>query len=245
MRLRDKVALITGGSGDIGGVTALRFAQEGAKIIVHYHKNGAKADKVVNDIRELGGEAISYTADISNRDDVKKMCDGAVDRFGTIDILVNYAGMPRDALLYKMTEQQWDEVIDVNLKGSFNCAQFASIPMVKQNYGRLINIASGAVYGQPGQANYAAAKSGLIGLTKTLALELARFNIIVNLIIVGIIETEVIKIIKPEMKQEMINRNAFKRLGKPIEIANTALFLASDECSFITGQIIDARGGVR
>jgi len=245
MRLKDKVALITGGSGDIGGVTAVKFAQEGAKIVVHYHKNIAKADKVVKNIKEIGGEAISYMADVSNRDDVKRMCDAAVDQFGTIDILINYAGIPRDALLYKMTEEQWDEVIDVNLKGSFNCAQFASIPMVKQNYGRIINIASGAIKGQPGQANYAAAKSGLIGLTKTLALELAKFNIIVNLIVVGIIETEVIKNITPEMKQEMINRNAFKRLGKPIEIANVALFLASDECTFITGQIIDARGGVR
>lgn len=245
MRLKDKVALITGGSGDIGGVTAVKFAQEGAKIVVHYHKNIAKADKVVKNIKEIGGEAISYMADVSNRDDVKRMCDAAVDQFSTIDILINYAGIPRDALLYKMTEEQWDEVIDVNLKGSFNCAQFASIPMVKQNYGRIINIASGAIKGQPGQANYAAAKSGLIGLTKTLALELAKFNIIVNLIVVGIIETEVIKNITPEMKQEMINRNAFKRLGKPIEIANVALFLASDECTFITGQIIDARGGVR
>jgi 3-oxoacyl-[acyl-carrier protein] reductase len=245
MRLKDKVALITGGSGNIGGVTAFKFAQEGAKIVVHYHKNIAKAEKVVKHIKEIGGEAISYMADVSNRGDVKRMCDASVDHFGTIDILINYAGIPRDALLYKMTEEQWDEVIDVNLKGSFNCAQFASIPMVKHRYGRIINIASGAIKGQPGQANYAAAKSGLIGLTKTLALELAKFNIIVNLIVVGIIETEVIKNITPEMKQEMINRNAFKRLGKPIEIANVALFLASDECTFITGQIIDARGGVR
>lgn len=245
MRLENKVAMITGGSGDVGSAMALRFAQEGAKIVVHYHKNKPNADKVLRSIEEIGGKAISHMADVTNRSDVKKMCDAAIDRFGTIDILVNTAGIARDALLYKMTEEQWDEVIDINLKGSFNCAQFASIPMVKQNYGRIINIASGAIKGQPGQANYAAAKSGLIGLTKTLALELARFNIIVNCLALGVIETEMIQHIEPAMRQSMIDRTALKRLGKPIEIANAALFLASEECSYITGQIIEARGGAR
>jgi 3-oxoacyl-[acyl-carrier protein] reductase len=224
---------------------AVRFAQEGAKIVVNYHKNVANAEKVVGNIKEIGGEVISYMADVSNRDDVKRMCDEAVNRFGTIDILINLAGIPRDALLYKMTEEEWDEVIDVNLKGSFNCAQFASIPMVKQKYGRIINIASGAIHGQPGQANYSAAKSGLIGLTKTLAFELAKFNIIVNCIAVGTIETELSKRIEPAMKQSMIDRTALKRIGKPIEIANVALFFASEECTFVTGQIIEARGGAR
>ncbi|MGA2463796.1 MAG: 3-oxoacyl-ACP reductase family protein [Thermodesulfobacteriota bacterium] len=245
MRLKNKVSLITGGSGGIGGVTAIRFAQEGAKILVQYHKNIASAEKVVINIKEIGGQAISYMADVRNRDDVKKMCDAAVDRFGTIDILVNYAGVSRDALLYKMTEEQWDEVIDVNLKGSFNCAQFASIPMVKQKYGRIINIASGAIKGQPGQANYSAAKSGLMGLTRTLAFELGKFNIVVNCIALPVVETEMSKNIESEMRQEMINRTALKRIAKPIEIANIALFFASDECTFITGQTIEARGGAR
>jgi len=184
-------------------------------------------------------------ADVRNRDDVKKMCEKAVDRFGTIDILVNYAGVARDALLYKMTEEQWDEVIDVNLKGSFNCAQFASIPMVKQKYGRIINIASGAIKGQPGQANYSAAKSGLMGLTRTLAFELGKFDIVVNCIALPVVGTEMSKNIEPEMRQEMINRTALKRIAKPTEIANIALFFASDECTFITGQTIEARGGAR
>jgi 3-oxoacyl-[acyl-carrier protein] reductase len=243
MRLKDKVALITGGSGGIGSALALRFVQEGAKIVINYKKNNTNAEKVVKSIQEMGGEVISYRADVTNRDDVKRMCDEAVNRFGTIHILVNNAGVARDALLYKMTEEEWDEVIDINLKGSFNCAQFASIPMVKQKYGRIINIASGAIKGHPGQANYAAAKSGLIGLTKTLALELARFNIIVNCLALGVIETEMSQHIQPEMKQAMVDRTALKRLGKPIEAANAALFLASDECSYITGQIIEARGG--
>jgi len=245
MRLKDKVALITGGSGGIGGVTAVRFAQEGAKIVVQYRENIANAERVVNNIKEIGGEAISYMADVRNREDVKRMCEKAVDRFGTIDILVNYAGVARDALLYKMTEEQWDEVIDVNLKGSFNCAQFASIPMVKQKYGRIINIASGAIKGQPGQANYSAAKSGLMGLTRTLAFELGRFDIVVNCIALPVVETEMSKNIESEMKQEMINRTALKRIAKPMEIASIALFFASDECTFITGQTIEARGGAR
>lgn len=243
MRLKDKVALITGGSGGVGSAMALRFAQEGAKIVINYNKNSANAEKVVKSIREIGGQAISQRADVTNRDDVKRICDEAANRFGTIHILVNCAGIARDALLYKMTEEEWDEVIDINLKGSFNCAQFASIPMVKQKYGRIINIASGAIKGHPGQANYAAAKSGLIGLTKTLALELARFNIIVNCLVLGVIETEMSQHIQPEMKQAMVDRTALKRLGNPIEAANAALFLASDECSYITGQIIEARGG--
>jgi 3-oxoacyl-[acyl-carrier protein] reductase len=245
MRLKDKVALITGGSGGIGQVTAFRFAQEGGKIVVQYHKNLANAEGVVKNIKEIGGEAISHMADVRNRDDVKKMCEKAVDRFGTIDILVNYAGVARDALLYKMTEEQWDEVIDVNLKGSFNCAQFASIPMVKQKYGRIINIASGAIKGQPGQANYSAAKSGLMGLTRTLAFELGKFDIVVNCIALPVVGTEMSKNIEPEMRQEMINRTALKRIAKPTEIANIALFFASDECTFITGQTIEARGGAR
>jgi 3-oxoacyl-[acyl-carrier protein] reductase len=245
MRLRNKVALITGGSGGIGGTTAVRFAQEGAKIVLQYYKNIANAERVVNNVKEIGGEAISYMADVRNREDVKRMCEKGVDRFGTIDILVNYAGVARDALLYKMTEEQWDEVIDVNLKGSFNCAQFASIPMVKQKYGRIINIASGAIKGQPGQSNYSAAKSGLMGLTRTLAFELGRFDIVVNCIALPVVETEMSKNIESAMKQEMINRTALKRIAKPMEVANIVLFFASDECTFITGQTIEARGGAR
>lgn len=245
MRLQDKVALITGGSGVIGSELAIRFAQEGAKVVINYQKNVVKAEEVVRRIKEVGGEAISWMADVTNRDDVKQMCDGVIDRFGTIHILVNNAGIAKDALLYKMTEQQWDEVIDTTLKGSFNCSQFASVPMVKQKYGRIINIASGAIKGQPGQANYAAAKSGLIGFTKTLAFELARYNIIVNCLALGIIESEMTQHIAPEMKQAMIERTALKRLGKPTEIAYAAIFFASEECSYITGQVIEARGGAR
>lgn len=243
MRLKDKVALITGGSGVVGSAMATLFAQQGAKVVINYQKNAPKAENVVMSIQEIGGEAISYMADVTKREDVKKMCDAVIDRFGTIHILVNNAGIARDALLYKMTEEQWDEVIDTSLKGSFNCAQFASVPMVKQKYGRIINIASGAIKGQPGQANYAAAKSGLIGFTKTLAYELARYNIIANCLALGVIESEMMENVAPEMKQAMIGRTALKRLGKPIEIANAALFFASEECSYITGQIIEVRGG--
>lgn len=245
MRLKDKVALITGGSGVVGFGMATRFAQEGAKVVINYQKNAARAEEVVKSIQEIGGEAISYMADVTNRDDVRRMCDAVIDRFGTIHILVNNAGIARDAPLYKMTEDEWDDVIDTTLKGSFNCSQFASVPMVKQKYGRIINIASGAIKGQLGQANYAAAKSGLIGFTKTLAFELARFNIIVNCLALGVIESEMTQHIAREMKQAMIDRTALKRLGKPIEVANAALFFASEECTYITGQIIEVRGGAR
>lgn len=245
MKLKDKVALITGASGNIGSAIALRFAQEGAKIVVHYHHNQTNAERVVKRIEEIGGEATHFMADVVNRKDVQRMCDAAMSRFGTIHILVNNAGVARDALLYKMTEEEWDDVIDVTLKGSFNCAQFASIPMVKQKGGRIINIASGAIHGQPGQSNYAAAKSGLIGFTKSLAFELARFNILVNCLALGVIETEMTERIEPQIKQAMIERTALKRMGTLKEVANVALFLASDESTYITGQIIEVRGGAR
>lgn len=245
MRLKDRVALITGASGVIGSTMASRFAQEGAKVVINYQKNAAKAEAVVKSIRENGGEAVSYMADVVSRSDVQRMCEAVVDRFGTIDILVNNAGIAKDSLLFKMTEQEWDDVIDTTLKGSFNCTQFATIPMVKQKYGRIINIASGAIHGQPGQANYAAAKSGLIGFTKSLAFEFARYNIIVNCLALGVIESEMTQLIAPEMKQAMIGRTALRRLGTSIEVANAAIFFASEECSYITGQVVEVRGGAR
>lgn len=242
MRLEGKVALITGSSRGIGRSTALRFAEEGACLVVNYLQNAEKAAEVKSAIEKKGSKAITVKADVVNRNEVKDMVDNAMDHFGRLDILVNNAGIPRDALLYKMTEEDWDAVINVNLKGSFNCAQFASVPMVKQKYGKIINIASGAIHGQPGQVNYSAAKAGLIGLTKTLALELGRFNINVNCLAAGLVNTELIRTVKKEMLEKMVNSKALKRIAEPIEIANAILFLASDESSYITGQIIEARG---
>ena len=243
MRLRGKVALITGASRGIGRATAIRFAEEGASIVVNFLQNADSATEVKNLIEDMGGKAITVKADVVNRKEVKERVDKTLEHFGHLDILVNNVGTPRDALIYKMTEEDWDFAINVNLKGSFNCAQFASVPMVKQKYGRIVNISSGAYKGQPGQANYAAAKAGLNGLTKTLAMELARFNINVNCVVAGVSETDVIKTIEKGMFEKMVDRILLKRVAKPIEIANVILFFASDECSFVTGQILEARGG--
>ncbi|MGA2463760.1 MAG: 3-oxoacyl-ACP reductase family protein [Thermodesulfobacteriota bacterium] len=243
MRLRGRVALITGSSRGIGRATAIRFAEEGASIVVNYIQNGDKADEVKRLIENMGGKAITVKADVANRTEVKEMIDKALEHFCRLDILVNNVGVPRDALIYKMTEEDWDFAINVNLKGSFNCVQFASVPMVKQKYGKIINISSGAYKGHPGQANYSAAKSGLVGLTKTLAMELARFNINVNCVVSGLVETEVIRGIEKGMFEKMVERTILKRIAQPVEIANVILFLASDESSYVTGQIIEARGG--
>lgn len=251
MRLANRVACITGGGNGIGRATALRFAQEGAAVAINDVDMSA-ATLVQTQVERAGGRACVLEADITRRDQVEAMIANVLRQFGRLDILVNNAGINRDALvlrrrdgeLKKLSDEEWDAVLDVNLKGTFLCAQAAALPMIDQNYGRIINTASTSALGNIGQANYAASKAGVIGLTKTLALELARYSITVNAVAPGATRTRMTDGIPERIRGNLVQRIPLGRMGEPEEIANVHLFLASDESSYITGQVIFADGGV-
>lgn len=243
MRLKDKVALITGAGSGIGEATAIRFSEEGAKVVIN-DVDLENANKVAGKIKANGGEAMVLKADISKKDEVENMIKQIVERFGRLDILVNNAGINRDAFAKKMTEEDWDRVININLKGTFLCAQAALKVMGKQNYGRIINTSSIGALGNLGQANYAASKCGVIGLTKTLALECARYNINVNCVAPGATKTPMTAKIPKEIADRITEKIPLKRFAEPREIANMHVFLASDEASYITGQVIFVDGGI-
>ncbi|UCE74275.1 MAG: 3-oxoacyl-ACP reductase FabG [Methanomassiliicoccales archaeon] len=243
MRLKDKVALITGGGSGIGEATAQRFAEEGAKVVI-CDVNLESANSVAENIKEKGKEAMAIQADISKKSEVENMISQVMERYGKLDILVNNAGINRDAFAKKMTEEEWDAVIDINLKGTFLCAQAALNAMSKQNYGRIINTSSIGALGNLGQANYAASKCGVIGLTKTLSLECARYNITVNCVAPGATKTPMTAKMPENIAQMITDKIPLKRFAEPGEIANMHLFLASDEASYITGQVIFVDGGI-
>ncbi|MCK4445230.1 MAG: beta-ketoacyl-ACP reductase [Thermoplasmata archaeon] len=243
MRLNDKVAIVTGGGSGIGESTVLRFVDEGAKVaIVDVVPEGA--NKVAQAVKEKGGEALVSIANICKKGDVDKMVAATLDKFGKVDILINNAGINRDSIAKKMTEEQWDEVMDVNLKGTFLCSQAAAVPMMEQNYGRIVNTASIGALGNIGQANYAASKAGVMGLTKTLALELARYNITVNCVSPGATKTPMTATMPPEFAEKLTKKIPLRRFAEAEELANAHLFLASEESSYITGQIIFVDGGI-
>ncbi|MGB9698565.1 MAG: 3-oxoacyl-ACP reductase FabG [Thermodesulfobacteriota bacterium] len=247
MRLKDKVAIVTGSGRGIGEGIALRFAEEGAKIVVN-DINEADALRTVEKIKNMGGQAVAVIGSVASREIAQKMVDTAVSEFGTVDILVNNAGIIRDAMLHKMTDEQWDQVIEVNLKGVFLCTQCAARVMRERGYGKIINISSTSWRGNPGQLNYSATKAGVIGMTKTAAKELAPKGINVNVIAPGMIWTDMIKSMPPAIIEKMEKGLPFivplNRKGTPQDVANLALFLASDESSFITGQLIHCDGGM-
>ena len=246
MRLKDKVAIVTGSGKGIGESIALRFAAEGAKLIVN-DVNEADAYRTVETIKNKGGQAVAVIGSVASRQAVQKMVDTAVKEFGTVDILVNNAGIIRDAMLHKMTDEQWDQVIEVNLKGVFLCTQCAAQVMREKGYGKIINISSSSWRGNPGQLNYSATKAGVIGMTKTAAKELGPKGINVNVIAPALIWTDMTKSMPPALLQRVEQMLPFimplNRWGQPEDIANLALFLASDESSFITGQLIHCDGG--
>jgi NAD(P)-dependent dehydrogenase (short-subunit alcohol dehydrogenase family) len=247
MRLKDKVAIVTGAGRGIGEGIALRFAEEGAKLIVN-DVSEADASRTVEAIKSKGGQAVAVIGSVASRQVAQKMVDTAVKEFGTVDILVNNAGIVRDAMLHKMTDEQWDQVIEVNLKGVFLCTQCAAKVMREKGYGKIINVSSSSWRGNPGQINYSATKAGVIGMTKTAAKELALKAINVNVIAPAMVLTDMIKSMPPEKVDQMEKLLAFivplNRWGAPRDIANLALFLASDESSFITGQLIHCDGGM-
>ncbi|MGA3600928.1 MULTISPECIES: 3-oxoacyl-[acyl-carrier-protein] reductase [Lysinibacillus] len=244
-KLEGKVAVVTGASRGIGRAIALKLADEGAKVVVNYSGSQAKAEEVVAMIQENGGEAIAVQGSVSKTEEVTALMDAAVKTFGSLDILVNNAGITRDNLLMRMKEDEWDDVLDTNLKGVFLCTKAVTRQMMKQRAGRIINISSiVGVAGNAGQANYVAAKAGVIGLTKTTAKELASRNILVNAIAPGFIETEMTDQLPDDIKQGMLTQIPLAKLGQPEDIAKAVVFLASDDANYMTGQTLHIDGGM-
>ncbi|KKK39599.1 3-oxoacyl-ACP reductase [Mesobacillus campisalis] len=245
MKLEGKVALVTGASRGIGREVALELAREGANVAVNYAGSEAKAAAVAEEIRSLGREAVVIQADVSDADSVEGMVKQTIEAFGRLDILVNNAGITKDNLLMRMKESDWDEVININLKGVFLCTKAVTRQMMKQRSGRIINMSSiVGVSGNAGQANYVAAKSGVIGLTKTTAKELASRGITVNAVAPGFITTDMTDKLNEETKNEMLKQIPLARLGEPIDIARTVVFLASEDSRYMTGQTLHVDGGM-
>ncbi|MCS4486239.1 3-oxoacyl-[acyl-carrier-protein] reductase [Staphylococcus americanisciuri] len=240
-----KVALVTGASRGIGRSIALQLADEGYHVVVNYAGNKEKAEAVVAEIQSKGRESIAIQANVANGDEVKAMIKEVVKTFGSLDVLVNNAGITRDNLLMRMKEHEWDDVVDTNLKGVFNCIQKATPQMLKQRHGRIINLTSvvGAV-GNPGQINYVATKAGVIGMTKTAARELASRNITVNAVAPGFIVSDMTDALSDELKETMKGQIPLGRFGQDTDIAHTVAFLASENASYITGQTIHVNGGM-
>lgn len=244
-RLKDKVAIITGASRGIGREIALVFAKEGAKLVLTARSEDALT-KLAAEIKALGAEEpMVFALDVKDCSKVDEMTDKTLDKYGRLDILVNNAGVTRDGLFVRMDESDWDEVLDTNLKGTFFCMRAASKIMMRQRHGKIINMASViGLTGNAGQANYAASKAGIIALTKSVAKELGSRNVLVNAIAPGFIETEMTGILGDDVKKTILKNIPAGVFGKPADVARTALFLASEESSFITGQVITVDGGM-
>ncbi|PYF07072.1 3-oxoacyl-[acyl-carrier-protein] reductase [Ureibacillus chungkukjangi] len=244
-KLDGKTAIVTGASRGIGRAIALQIASEGANVVVNFSGSEQKASEVVKEIQNLGSQAIAVQANISDNNSVQELMNATMEQFGAIDILVNNAGITRDNLLMRMKEDEWDDVINTNLKGVFLCTKAVTRQMMKQRAGRIINISSiVGVMGNAGQANYVAAKAGVIGLTKTTARELASRNILVNAIAPGFITTEMTDTLPEDVKSSMLNQIPLAKLGNPEDVAKAVVFLASDDASYMTGQTLHIDGGM-
>ena len=242
MRLKDKVALVTGAGGFLGRGIAMRLAEEGACVMVN-DLNGPKAEETASLIAESGGTALAHTADVTSAVQVNAMVKLMLDTWGGVDILVNNAGMPRDALLGNMSEEDWDFVVDLCLKGSFLCARAVSAHMIDKKYGKIVNISSMSYKGNIGQVNYASAKAGIVGLTRSLGLELARFGINVNCVAPGLIRTDITTSFPEDVKTRLLKTIPMRKMGDIRDIANAVLFLVSDEAGFVSRQVIHVSGG--
>ncbi len=243
--LKDKVALVTGASRGIGREIAQTLAAYGASVIVNYNGSKDRADEVVEMISAAGGKAIAVKADVAKAEEIARLFEEAQAAFGRIDILVNNAGITRDNLILKMSEEEYDTVLDTNLKGAFLCMKHAAKIMLRQKNGRIINISSiSGIAGNAGQANYCAAKAGLIGLTKSLAKELGSRGITVNAVAQGFIETEMTEKLSEQVKEGMLAQIPLKRAGSVKDIAEAVAFLASERAAYITGQTLSVNGGM-
>lgn len=243
MRLQGRVAIITGAGGDLGRGMAFRLAEEGARLMIN-DKNLEKAKETVRLVVERGGQAMAHGADVTKAQEVQEMIDQVIKEWGHLDILVNNAGDIRDALLQKMTDEDWDFVVDLSLKGSFICARAVVPLMIERRYGKIVNVSSLAYKGNIGQTNYVSAKAGVVGLTHALGLELARYGINVNCIAPGLIDTPKSRTLDEKTRERLIQKTPMRRMGEIIDIANVVLFLVSDESKYITRQVINVSGGM-
>lgn len=244
-QLEDRVAVVTGASRGIGRAIALDLAQRGASVVVNYNSNAAAAEEVVAAIAEMGGQARAIQADVSGLEQATALIDGAIEAFGKVDILVNNAGTTRDTLIMRMKEEEWDIVLSTNLKSAWNCCKAVVRPMMKNRYGRIVNITSvSGIAGNEGQTNYSASKAGLIGLTKSLAREVGSRGITVNAVAPGFVLTDLTSDLPEALMEALHERLVIKRLGTAEEMAHAVAFLASDEASYITGQVLSVDGGL-
>ncbi|WP_022851335.1 3-oxoacyl-[acyl-carrier-protein] reductase [Limisalsivibrio acetivorans] len=243
--LEGKVALVTGGSRGIGRTVALKLASLGANVAVNYASSSAKAEEVVKEIEESGGKALAVKANVADEPSVKEMFASIEKELGTVDILVNNAGITKDGLIMRMKTEDWDAVIDANLKGAFLCTRFAVKGMMKKRYGKIINISSVVGFmGNAGQANYVTSKSGLTGLTKSSALELSARGIRVNAVAPGFIETDMTGGLDEDVKNQMLERIPLKTFGSGEDVAGAVAFLAGSDSDYITGETIHVNGGM-
>ena len=246
MKLEGKVALVTGSSRGVGKAVALCFAASGADVVINYTSNQAAADNVVSEIQSMDCSAVAVKADVAVKSDVERLVNSAADKFGKLDILVNNAGFTRPAMMVKMSEDQWDQVVDIHLKGAFMCSQAAGKLMKEQNSGKIINVTSVAgIVGTVGQINYSAAKGGIISMTKSIAREMARYNVCANVISLGIVATDMTEKIRTDEKLKEIYMNLIllKRFAEPDDISPAFVFFASDDSNYITGQLVCVDGG--
>jgi 3-oxoacyl-[acyl-carrier protein] reductase len=244
-RLEGKVAIVTGASRGIGRSIALRFAGEGARVVVNYRNRSSEADAVVDTIRQAGGEAVAMAADVSSSADVQRLVEWTVEQYGRIDILVNDAGVMVAKGLFETTEDDWDQTIDINLKGAYLCSKAVAQIMIRQEGGTIINMSSNSGLYHPSAmrfTEYVVSKAGMNGLTKAMALALGP-HVTVNAICPGWIRTDMVEIIEPEVQQRILDETALHRWGTPDDIASSAVFLASDEAAFITGELLIVAGG--
>ncbi len=244
MELEGKSAIVTGASLGIGSACAIDLAKNGANVAINYRRHDAEAQAICEQIKAMGRNAIAVRADVASFEDAQAMVETVAKEFGHVDILVNNAGVNRDAVIWKMTEQQWDEAVDINLKGYFNYIRAVAPLFKEQQSGKIVNVTSiNGLRGKFGQANYAAAKAGIIGLTKTVARELAKFNVNVNAVAPGLIETDMVRQAPEDVRQKALAEIVLGRIGKPEEVAWVVTFLCTEKARHITGEVIKVDGG--
>ncbi|HEY8490639.1 MAG TPA: 3-oxoacyl-[acyl-carrier-protein] reductase [Dehalococcoidia bacterium] len=245
IRLDGRVAVITGAARGIGRATVLQLASCGAKVVFNYHTSRAEAEELAARVTADGGACVAVQGDITQREDVERLIGTAVDQFGRVDILVNNAGLIRDGLLIRMSEEDWDAAINTNLRAAFLCTKLAARHMLRQRWGRIINVVSIAgLAGNAGQANYSAAKAGLVGFTKAVAREVASRNVTCNAVAPGYIDTDMIRHLGDSIKEGVLAQVPMGRMGTPEEVAPAIVFLASEEASYITGHVLTVDGGI-